>query len=66
MAHEYSVQIHDWITKKMNTITAGLRSAQEKNDLPQESYYKGQLEELSFIRQYLTDQIDLDTQKYYQ
>ncbi len=66
MAHEYSVQIHDWITKKMNTITADLKSAKEKNDPSKESYYKGQLEELGFIRQYLTDQIDLDTQKYYQ
>ncbi len=66
MAHEYSVQIHDWITKKMNTITADLKSATEKNDSSKESYYKGQLGELEFIRQYLTDQIDLDTQKYYQ
>ncbi len=66
MAHEYSVQIHDWITNKIKTITKKIRVAKDQKEVGQESYYKGQLEELSFIRAYLNDRIDLNTQKYYQ
>ncbi|MCF6247513.1 MAG: hypothetical protein L3J69_09155 [Desulfobacula sp.] len=66
MAHEYSVQIHDWITQKKETISRKERAAKDQKKWEQESYYKGQLEELLFIRSYLNDRIDLDTQKYYQ
>ncbi len=66
MAHEYSVQIHDWITKKMDQVRGRCKAAESDNDPATHQYFSGQLEELQFIRQYLTDQIDLDTQKYYQ
>ncbi len=66
MAHEYSVLIHDWITKKIKTINRQIKVAKDQKELEQEPYFKGQLEELSFIRTYLNDRIDLDTQKYYQ
>ena len=66
MAHEYSVRIHDWITEKIETIKKEKKKAIDRNDHARENYFNGQLQELSDIRQYLTDQVDLDTQKYYQ
>ncbi len=65
MAHEYSIQVHAWLKEKIDNVNMNLKQVREKNDSQKESYYKGQLEQLREIRQYLTDKIDLDTQKYY-
>ncbi len=65
MAHEYSMQVHDWLKEKIDSVNMNLKQVREKNDSQKENYYKGQLEQLREIRQYLTDKIDLDTQKYY-
>lgn len=65
MAHEYSVQIHDWIIRKMNDVNVNLKSAEEQKNLEKKEYFEGQVAELLFIRQYLTDKIDLDTHTYY-
>ncbi|MCP3876440.1 MAG: hypothetical protein GY699_25270 [Desulfobacteraceae bacterium] len=65
MAHEYSVQIHDWISKKFKNAKQEIELAKKQNNSNSKSYYNGQLQELSDIRQYLTDQVDLETQKYY-
>ncbi len=66
MAHEYSVRIHDWISKKVDHAKQEIKLAKKQNNSNSESYYNGRLKELSDIRQYLTDQVDLETQKYYQ
>ncbi len=65
MAHEYSIQVHAWLKEKIDNVNMNLKQVREKNDSQKESYYKGQREQLREIRQYLTDKIDLDTQKYY-
>lgn len=65
MPHEFSVRIHDWITEKMEKATAAAKTAEENGDAGSHAYFSGQLKELAFIRQYLTDKIDLDTQSYY-
>lgn len=65
MAHEYSVQVHDWIKQKMAEAASELKKAEQEADPVKESYSKGMLGQLNEIRQYLTDQIDLDTHKYY-
>jgi len=65
LAHEYSIQVHAWLKEKIDNVNMNLKQVREKNDSQKESYYKGQLEQLREIRQYLTDKIDLDTQKYY-
>ena len=66
VAHEYSVRVHDWLKDKINDVNLKLKQARDKNDGGNESYFNGQLEQLKDIRQYLTDHIDLNTQKYYQ
>ncbi|MBU1343613.1 MAG: hypothetical protein KKE44_19530 [Proteobacteria bacterium] len=66
MAHEYSVQIHDWISEKISKVKQKIKLAKEKNDVKNKNYYKGQLQELLDIRQYLKDQIDLETYQYHQ
>ena len=65
MTHEYSVQIHHWITRKINDVEAALKTADKQKDSAKKNYYSGQLEELGFIRRYLSDHVDLDTQTYH-
>ncbi|MBU0462400.1 MAG: hypothetical protein KKE12_02090 [Proteobacteria bacterium] len=65
MAHEYSVKIHDYLTSKIETAQKNKKEAKSLDDSENVQFYDGQLEELFSIRKYLTDQIDLDTHKYY-
>ena len=65
MSHEYSVQIHNWITRKTEEVKLKKLSADQENDTDKKEYLSGQLEELLFFRQYLSEQIDLETQTYY-
>jgi hypothetical protein len=65
MAHEYSVAIHQYIAHKISSIKAKESTAKKQNDIESYEFYRGQLQELFKIREYLTDRIDLRTQKYY-
>lgn len=65
MAHEYSVQIHEWIKDRIDNINQQLNNSRKTGDSCKESFYNGQLDQLKEIRQYLTESIDLDTQTYY-
>ncbi|MCG8616471.1 MAG: hypothetical protein MI802_09670 [Desulfobacterales bacterium] len=63
MAHEYSVLIHGWISRKKELLDRQIRDADA--DTGKDAYHRGQMDALMEIRQYLTDRIDLDTQTYY-
>lgn len=63
MAHEYSVQIHDWITTRLKEIELKFKTAGQDDG---RAYFQGQIRELKEIRKFLTEKIDLDTQKYYE
>ena len=65
MTHEYSVQIHNWISQKMEEMKKQKMSAEKIKDKETEEYLIGQIDELLFFQQYLSDQIDLKTQTYY-
>jgi hypothetical protein len=65
MAHEYSVQVHEWISQRMDAVKQDLKLPEAGNDAGQKNYLAGQLQELQDIRQYLTDKVDLNTQEYY-
>lgn len=63
MAHEYSVQIHEWINKRLEKVLADIKKSAE--DVDEKAYYLGQKDQLNDIRKFLTEHIDLDTQNYY-
>ena len=65
MTHEYSVQIHAWISKKLDKVKQEIKIASDQKDVEKENYYNGQLQELSDMRKYLSDKVDLDTHQYY-
>jgi hypothetical protein len=60
MANEYSIEIHKYLNEK---IVAAEKAIEESVvDIP---YYRGQIEELHWIRKYLSDNIDLKDFSYY-
>lgn len=65
MAHEFSVEIHDFLSRKILQTKEGKKRALLENDEGSFQYYEGKLLELKILRQYLTENIDLKTQKYY-
>lgn len=65
MPHIFSVEIHEYLSKKILQAKAGKTEAVLERDEELTSYYEGQLLELETMRQYLTENIDLKTQKYY-
>jgi len=65
MANDYSVTIHNYVSDKIAAAQKNMKLAERDNDAGSIRYYKGQLMELSNIRQYMVDKIDLKTQKYY-
>jgi hypothetical protein len=65
MAHEHSVTIHDYLSLKIAEAQKKKEQANQLDDAENVQFYSGQLEELVGIRKYLTDKIDLNTQKYY-
>ena len=65
MPHAFSVEIHDYLSRKMLLAEDDRRKAVQGSDDNLQSHYEGQLLELNTLRQYLTDNFDLKTQKYY-
>ncbi len=65
MAHVFSVEIHNYLSDKILLAEQGKKTAEDENNEASRLYYEGQLLELKTLRQYLTDNIDLKTQKYY-
>lgn len=65
MAHEYSVQIHEWISQNMAAVKQDMKQSEAGKDADRKNYLAGRLQELQSIRQYLTDKVDLNTQEYY-
>ena len=65
MANQYSVEIHNYISDKIARATGQLKKAEAAKDLTARRFYEGQLYELDKIREYMAQNIDLKTQKYY-
>ena len=65
MANEYSVEIHQYISEKIAAATRQQKKAKAANDSAARQFYAGQLYELEKIREYMAQNIDLKTQKYY-
>ena len=65
MTHEYSVEIQNYISEKLAVAEKKKKDAEKQNDFETQQFYEGQLKELFTFRQYLTEKIDLKTQKYF-
>jgi hypothetical protein len=60
MPNEFSVEIHNYLTLKIAEAEQGIARKDEHS-----SFYRGQLEELYWIRTYLRQNIDLKNFTYY-
>ena len=65
MAHEYSVKIQNYLSEKISAAETMKTTAENQDDFEAQRYYDGQLNELYRLRRYLTEKIDLKTQRYY-
>ena len=65
MANQYSVEIHKYISDKIARATGQIKKAEVADDLATRRFYEGQIYELEKIREYMAQNIDLKTQKYY-
>ena len=65
MANEYSVAIHNYISGQIAIAEKGKKDAEKNEDSASTRYFEGRLQELNLIRQYMVENIDLKTQKYY-
>ena len=65
MANQYSVEIHQYISEKIAAATSRQKKAEAASDSAARRFYAGQLYELEKIREYMAQNIDLKTQKYY-
>ena len=62
MVSQYSIGIHDFIDRKIETIKDLRQKAESSNNLQEKSFYDGQLQELLKIREYMAQHVDLKTQ----
>ena len=62
MVSQYSIGIHDFIDRKIETIKDLRQKAESMSNLHEKSFYDGQLQELLKIRDYMAQHVDLKTQ----
>jgi len=65
VTNQYSVEIHQYISDRIAIATRRKKKAGAANEPATRRFYEGQLFELDKIREYLAQNIDLKTQKYY-
>ncbi len=65
MPHIFSVEIHEYLSTKIEHAEGKRKQAIGDNDESLQRTLEGELLELVKMRQYLTENIDLKTQKYY-
>ena len=65
MANEYLVEIHNYISRKIAQSQSRKDDAQTNTEMESERYYEGQLAEWHHLRRYLSERVNLKTQKYF-
>ncbi|MGD9043830.1 MAG: hypothetical protein PVG06_08965 [Desulfobacterales bacterium] len=58
MANEYLVEIHKYISARIQSAENKKKTADTNNDLDSKQFYKGQLQEWFKIRSYLTKNLN--------
>ncbi len=65
MTNKFSLDIHAYLSEKIELIESKLAGVGKLQNLADEQYCKGQQYELRQIRKFLSAKFDLDTQTYY-
>ena len=65
MANQFLVEIHDYITRQIETDLKDKGAAGGQGDEKRLAFIDGHLFELYLIREFLSERFDLTTQKYY-
>lgn len=65
MAHQFSVEIHNYLTASLQATGRELEEAQAKSQAERVAYLEGRQEELTHLRALLTAKYDLKWHKYY-
>jgi len=65
MPNVFSVEIHNYLSKKIRLARIGIETAVSENDMAAQRSFEGQLLELEALRQHLTENFDLKNHKYY-
>ena len=65
MANQFLVEIHDYISRRIEAGHKERSDAQTRHDAQRAAFMDGRIDELKAIRRFLSDHFDLTTQKYY-
>lgn len=65
MAHQYSVEIHEFLSSRLQQSQRELEQARAAGDSQRTQFIEGKLSELNFMRNLLTEKFDLQHRKYY-
>ena len=65
MPHIFSVEIHEYLSARIEQSKEKRKQAIGDKDESLQHRFEGELQELEEMRRYLTENIDLKTQKYY-
>jgi hypothetical protein len=65
MPHAFSVEIHDYISRKILSAKERKNTAEIEENRADQLFCEGELLELGVMRKYLEENIDLKTQTYF-
>ncbi len=65
MANQFLVEIHDFITGRLESARKACEEARSREDRGKLRFHEGRLDELGSLRAFLSEHFDLDTQNYY-
>jgi hypothetical protein len=65
MPNEYSVEIHRYISARLEAARTRLDAAEDSSNSDAQAYWKGQIAELQWLRDYLAEHVDLKNFTYY-
>ncbi len=65
MPNAFSVEIHDYLSKKITCARVGVETAVSEKNMAAQRSFEGQLLELETLRHYLTENFNLKNHKYY-
>ena len=65
MPNAYLVECHRYITREIDRAQALKSQAESRGDARQTAYLTGQIEEFFALRQYMSENFNLSTQRYF-